>query len=313
MQVEDDLQEEQIEETADDQAQEIDGEQQQQVAPEIEARAREMGWVPKDRYRGDPANWRPADEFVRRGEEILPFVQKRARDLEEKLAEQEKAFQTKLAALERMSKRGIEMAREQTRLKYEEIEDKAAELGDTKALREARAKKAEAMKAFDEEEDAREADKPKGAAKEDTASADPVAMQWAKDNPWYSRSAMLHGAADEIFDEVTAEMPGASMQERLDEVTARVNEMFPERFGGRRNGAQRTQAVEGAGSRDGGTVNGGSAWSKLPAEFKKQGDELIQTDRLFLERGEDPKNPKHLAAARERYAKEALEAMEAAR
>ena len=33
-----------------------------------ESQAREQGWKPKEEYEGDPNKWRPAKEFVERGE-----------------------------------------------------------------------------------------------------------------------------------------------------------------------------------------------------------------------------------------------------
>ena len=33
-----------------------------------ELEAREQGWKPQDEYEGDPNKWRPAKEFVERGE-----------------------------------------------------------------------------------------------------------------------------------------------------------------------------------------------------------------------------------------------------
>ena len=33
-----------------------------------ESEAREQGWKPKEEYEGDPEKWRPAKEFVERGE-----------------------------------------------------------------------------------------------------------------------------------------------------------------------------------------------------------------------------------------------------
>ena len=46
-------------------------EQQQQEAPQLSAaeqKAMEAGWVPKDQWEGDPDSWRPAKEFLDRGE-----------------------------------------------------------------------------------------------------------------------------------------------------------------------------------------------------------------------------------------------------
>lgn len=40
------------------------------VSPEIESLAREMGWSPQDEYRGDPSQWIPPDEFVKRTAKI---------------------------------------------------------------------------------------------------------------------------------------------------------------------------------------------------------------------------------------------------
>jgi hypothetical protein len=41
---------------------------QNPVLTEIEQRASSRGWVPKDEWDGDPEEWRPAKEFIDRGE-----------------------------------------------------------------------------------------------------------------------------------------------------------------------------------------------------------------------------------------------------
>ena len=56
--------------------------------PEVETRARALGWTDKDSFRGDPNKWIPADEFVRRGEEVMPILRQNNKALERKLAEQ---------------------------------------------------------------------------------------------------------------------------------------------------------------------------------------------------------------------------------
>jgi len=38
------------------------------AADPYESEAREQGWKPQDEYEGDPNKWRPAKEFVERGE-----------------------------------------------------------------------------------------------------------------------------------------------------------------------------------------------------------------------------------------------------
>src|SRR5216683_1551603 len=42
---------------------------------EAEQKARNMGWQPKEQWKGNPDNWVAADEFVKRGDTFVPFLQ----------------------------------------------------------------------------------------------------------------------------------------------------------------------------------------------------------------------------------------------
>src|SRR5687768_16654653 len=55
------------------------------VSVPVEDKARRMGWRPRAEYGGDPTRWVDAETFVRRGDEILPFVQANNRKLEQAL------------------------------------------------------------------------------------------------------------------------------------------------------------------------------------------------------------------------------------
>src|SRR5215469_11122131 len=46
------------------------------VPTDAEREARNLGWVGKDEFKGDPSKWRPAEEFLDRGKRILPIVLK---------------------------------------------------------------------------------------------------------------------------------------------------------------------------------------------------------------------------------------------
>ena len=50
----------------------------------------------QDRFKGDPSLWRPADEFVERGETLIPILNKKIRTLEKQQAEKDKSFATYL-------------------------------------------------------------------------------------------------------------------------------------------------------------------------------------------------------------------------
>ena len=52
-----------------------------QVSSEILYEAESQGWVPKERYRGNEADWVDANTFVKRGREILPILRKNNENL----------------------------------------------------------------------------------------------------------------------------------------------------------------------------------------------------------------------------------------
>ena len=46
---------------------------------DVEARARDMGWSPRDSWRGKAEDWIDAETFVKRGTEILPILRAKSR------------------------------------------------------------------------------------------------------------------------------------------------------------------------------------------------------------------------------------------
>lgn len=67
----------------------VEGEAEQEPDPNvndaepgpIEALASEMGWAPKDQFRGSPDDWKPADEFIRAGREIQRNLSRELKDV----------------------------------------------------------------------------------------------------------------------------------------------------------------------------------------------------------------------------------------
>lgn len=117
-------------------------EQQEQTqeapdSPEDISEATGMGWVPKDRFKGNPDLWRPAGEFVRRGREVLPIVQKTNRDLREKLsasdrkiADLEKSFDDRARRMEAMANIALEKQRDRMMADFEAAKRAAVAEGD---------------------------------------------------------------------------------------------------------------------------------------------------------------------------------------
>jgi hypothetical protein len=100
-----------------------DGLRQEEEVPEtpvtVEQRARAMGWRPKSEYRGDPANFTDAAEFVRRADESLPLTRNELRRAQQKLIEQER----ELAAVKESAIKFAEFQREYKQRLHEQTRD----------------------------------------------------------------------------------------------------------------------------------------------------------------------------------------------
>ena len=60
--------------------------EEQTAVPEVVVKARSMGWVPKEEFRGDHARWVDADVFVEKGETMVPLLRHANKELENRLA-----------------------------------------------------------------------------------------------------------------------------------------------------------------------------------------------------------------------------------
>jgi hypothetical protein len=313
---------------SEDQADTVEAETDTEATPEIIQQAKDMGWVPPDNWKGNPpkGGFLTPQEYVRRGEKIMPIVRAENGKLKEEVArlraerETDKAEHAKtISRIERMSTLALDQQRAQIEDKYASRKEAAVEVGDKAAYQQAVKDEKEATKALDErlKESDEPADKDKGGKGKVPELPKPIQDTidaWKADNRWYDDNDStddMTAYANARHARLLKEKKGLSLKENLDQVAADVRKRFPEQFGGGDDeGADDTDGkpvlrgsrVEG-GSRTGG---GGSAslWSKLPADAKAQADKFIKEDSLFLEKGETAE--KNLSAARERYAKQYL-------
>jgi hypothetical protein len=238
-----------------------------------EADAREMGWVPESEWKGDkkPAKFFSAEEFIERGQTILPIVQKRAKDAEARLEALKKEHEDRFAKIERMNQ--IALAKQRTKLEadFEARMERAVELGDTEDYKAAKKEKAAALKELDETAKEPEEKTQAGAL---TPTEVAAFSEWRADNKWFQSDRKLTALMDAEFAEVSDEMPAASFAQKLEEAKSRVASVFPEKFG-EKPSAKRAGAVE-SGSRIPGGGQKGRLADKLPAEAKQAAQTLIR-------------------------------------
>lgn len=293
-----------------------------EATPEIIQQARDMGWVPPDSWKGAPpkSGFLTPQEYIRRGEKIMPIVRAENKKLKDELAaeraqrESDRAEHNKtISRIERMSTLALDQQRQQIESKYADRIERAAEVGDKDAVRQARKEEKEALAAIDEKLKEPEPDKTKENGK---GAGLPKQVQeivdgWKADNPWYSDddpSDEMTAYATAVHMKLQKEKKGLSLKENLEEVTARVRKRFPEHFGGGEDAGDDDEvdekpALRGSRVEGGSRMNGGggarSGWSKVPAEARTAAENAGHL-AWFLKDGETME--KNASQARERWA-----------
>lgn len=176
-------------------------------APSVEERAKELGWVPKEEFKGDPEKWRDAETYVQNGEEILPILRKTNEGLRNTLTD----VQTRLATTEAALTESQEAINSFKEFHTEEVKARVAAAreklkGELVAAKQAGDHAAE-VELTDElgRLNAAEAAKPpptETVERKVAPRTDPVFQAWAGENSWYGkdlrRTALMQGVASEL-------------------------------------------------------------------------------------------------------------------
>jgi hypothetical protein len=191
-----------------------------------ESEAREQGWKPKEEYEGDPEKWRPAKEFVERGE-LFGKIDVLGRELKE-------------------TKKALKMLQEHN-LKIKETEYKRA-VDELKALQKKHLEEGnsdgylettELLTDLKAEQKAREA-----VSQVQPQQVDPRFNAWVETNKWYAQDAELREYADVVGMGYAQKNPGLDPEDVLKFVAAQVKLRYPNKF--QNPNRNKPSAVEGA-------------------------------------------------------------------
>jgi hypothetical protein len=206
----------------------VEGEQKP-VLNEVEVRASEQGWVPKEEWSGEPDAWRPAKEFLDRGE------------LFKKIDDQNKVIKDMRRTMEEFSKHHARVAQAEYKRALDDLRNQkraALEVGDADALLEIDEKMAEVR------EESRQQVNP--VTVPTAPEPHPLFVAWVQKNGWYETNKAMRAYADKVGVEL-GQAGGLSTSEILSEVEKHVKKEFAHKFENPRRAAP--AAVEGSGAR----------------------------------------------------------------
>lgn len=244
---------------------------------DAEVKARRLGWVPKEEFRGDPDKHRSAEEFLDRGTNLLPLLQRDNEKLHKNFDRVERELrETKevLSDFRDFASKSEERAYKRAKVELETKLDTAIQSADVETARATRRE----MAALDEdrkpvaETRQREPDKPQ--------QGDKVIQDWISDNDWYRNDPALNGFATKMFGKLEREKPGAPKEDLLAETKRLTMDKFPEEFG--INPRREAASAVGAPSGGSGTQKKkGKSYEDLPADAKKACDKFVKTIKGF--------------------------------
>lgn len=248
----------------------------EELDPQIEQQARDMGWRPQEEWKGNPDKWVDAQEFVERGEQILPILRANNRRLNDdlltmrqnndRLSQELEATRSIVQNLEKHFTESTErqLAEQRKALKAElrdavEDRDVDRELEVREQLDQLTEAEREAKKKQQENKEKLSKTPPKGGKTD--PDIDPDFETWKKENPWFGEDrkrtkAVIRAAEDLREDGDTS--TGIEFYNKALEMAE-----------GAKKSDERTPVDKvGTGSHRGGGDAGPKGWASLPAEAK---------------------------------------------
>lgn len=187
-------------------------EQQEKEPTAVEQKAMEQGWVPQEQWEGDPDQWRPAKEFLDRGE------------LFKKIDDQSRTIKEVRKALDEMRKHNARIAEVEYKRALDTLKQQKKDAlleGDADAVIDIDEK-------IDLVKDAQKEAQATPQSNSDVESFHPAFNAWKERNSWYENNRAMRAFADRIGAEAAAS--GKSVTDVLSEVEREVKKEFAEKF-----------------------------------------------------------------------------------
>lgn len=214
----------------------------------VAALAAEMGWAPKEQFKGDPTGWKEPAEFIKAG-----------RDIQRSMADRIKSMDRTLDTIAKTSATLFEQQMSEAKAKLLDQHTAAVEDGDA----------ATAFK-ISSEISKLETTRP-------TANGPvPEAQAWAAKNPWFNTDPIARKRAIEVAEEYNKN--GATVAEQLVAAERIARKEYPEHFP-----QTKGQASVNAPSRAGAKASGKRGYADLPPAAQQVAQDFLRRNAVPLE------------------------------
>ena len=224
-----------------------------QIDPQIIERAKLMGHIPKEEFRGDPSKWVPADKYVERADNLMPILKSQLGKYEGEIANLKATVENQKKTTEKLLKMG------------ETVQQRAYE----QAKRELTKEQAQAVADGDVTKWQQLEDQKEGLPRPEPVvveEVNPVFNQWHTGNEWYLKDEDMTDFANLHAQKLTKQNPSLSYDQVLKKVEDKIKETFPQRFENPER--SKPSVVDGGVTREIVTKSG-KTYNDLPADAKE--------------------------------------------
>lgn len=228
---------------------------------EVEEKARRMGWVPKEDFKGDESRWVDADRFVERGENEIPIMRERMKKLDSTIVglnQRMSGMRDTFSEFQTHQKGVAERAYKKAMDDIIRRQREAAEKGD--------------VEGFDEAEKEKESlvlDVPEMGPGVNVA-AEREFNSWVAENDWFNKPKLQKYAGTiSVYVQDQTGLTGAAL---YDEVRKEVELRYPEEF----ENKNRQSPSKVVGDGDPPVKPGEKSFGKLPKEAQAQCRKFIK-------------------------------------
>jgi len=215
--------------------------------------ASELGWRPKDQFRGDPDEWKPAGDFIRA-----------SRDINQSLSRELRGVRDQVSRMEQVSSRLLADKIAERDSYWQGIHRKAVEDGDVQL----------AERAVTERDKLRDA-----APKQDDGLPPETAAFVEKNRSWFNVDPLATMRAQEICDSLAKR--GTPIPEQLQHAERAIRKEFPELFP---KPAKPPAGVQTGQSRNAASSSRKKGFADMPAESQTMAKQYNKEHGIPLEK-----------------------------
>jgi hypothetical protein len=254
------------------------------VDPQVEREAKNLGWKPREQFKGKEEDWVPADEFLEKGKHILPILSENNRKLQRDLLTRDAEIGTLKAQIHNANIAIEKLERHYTEANKRAVDNAKREL--RKELIEARNdndvdKQLELEEKIDQLDKATQDTERQPEKKNDSPPANkptPEMQAWYQANPWFGSDTKKTKAVSRIAEDLRDEGSPLFGVEFMDECLRIYEEQQQPAQ------TRQTSKVEGHQISTRGS-GGGKTFASLPAAAKQacwdDVDDLVGPDKRY--------------------------------